>query len=214
MQQFEQPWPASIGDDGKPLQRPRVVIASRPPRRRGILNELDLIQHLTSKWDVNVTVTNFRMGLAGAIALMQETDVLLGMHGAGTLCIYTLDTGFHGAHDSALCWAAAMQDGFTKQPTLSKSAYMSLLNTPSADSSSSIVLAGLTNAFWLKKGAVMLQLLPYAWEVYPGQLIRSCLSADIPSAFQGHYLQVGCMRVQLAVPAMRIMATLACMHIV
>ena len=84
-QTFEQPWPASIGDAGVVLKRPRVTIASRPPNRRAILNENEIVSHLTNNWDVNVTVTNFRMSLASAIALMQETDVLLGMHGAGAI---------------------------------------------------------------------------------------------------------------------------------
>ena len=42
----------------------------------------------------------------------------------------------------------------------------------------------------MKSGGVLVQLLPYGWEVYPGQLIRSCISADIPLATRGHYLQV------------------------
>lgn len=42
----------------------------------------------------------------------------------------------------------------------------------------------------MKDGGVLLQLLPYGWEVYPGQLIRSCISADIPLALHGYYLQV------------------------
>ena len=37
---------------------------------------------------------------------------------------------------------------------------------------------------------MLLQLVPYGWEVHPGQLIRSSLSHDIPLAVGGHYLQV------------------------
>ena len=50
--------------------------------------------------------------------------------------------------------------------------------------------AGLTNAFWMRPGSVLLQLVPYGWEVHHGQLIRSSLSQDIPLAVGGHYLQV------------------------
>ena len=38
---------------------------------------------LLQAWDVNVTLTTFAMPLRDAITLMQETDVLIGMHGAG-----------------------------------------------------------------------------------------------------------------------------------
>ena len=51
--------------------------------------------------------------------------------------------------------------------------------------------AGLTHALWMKSGGVLVQMLPYGWEVHPGQLIRSCYSADIPLSLKGHYLQAG-----------------------
>lgn len=41
------------------------------------------MDYLVNNWDVNVTVTKFDGGLAASIALMQETDVLVGVHGAG-----------------------------------------------------------------------------------------------------------------------------------
>ena len=50
--------------------------------------------------------------------------------------------------------------------------------------------AGLTNSFWLKAGAVVLQLVPYGWELQPGQLMRSVFSADLGPAIGGHYRQV------------------------
>ena len=37
---------------------------------------------------------------------------------------------------------------------------------------------------------MLLQLVPYGWEVHPGQLIRSGLSQDIALALGGHYFQV------------------------
>ena len=76
-------WPGSVGDTGASHKRPRVVVASRPLHSRGILNEADMVDYLLKNWDVNVTVTKFNMGLAGSLTLMQETDVLIGMHGAG-----------------------------------------------------------------------------------------------------------------------------------
>lgn len=59
------------------------MLASRSPIRRGILNEAEIVDYLVNNWDVNVTVTKFDGGLAASIALMQETDVLVGVHGAG-----------------------------------------------------------------------------------------------------------------------------------
>lgn len=50
--------------------------------------------------------------------------------------------------------------------------------------------AGMTNSLWMKEGGVLLQMLPYGWEIRPGELIRSCISADMPLASHGHYLQV------------------------
>ena len=52
-------------------------------RRRAVLNEQEIVDTLLQGWDVNVTVTTFAMPLRDAITLMQETDVLIGMHGAG-----------------------------------------------------------------------------------------------------------------------------------
>ena len=52
-------------------------------RRRAVLNEQEIVDTLLQGWDVNVTVTSFAMPLRDAITLMQETDVLIGMHGAG-----------------------------------------------------------------------------------------------------------------------------------
>ena len=50
--------------------------------------------------------------------------------------------------------------------------------------------AGLTNSFWLPEGAVVLQLIPYGWELKPGELIRSVFSADLAPAIGGYYRQV------------------------
>lgn len=77
------PWPETIGDTGAGYDRPRVVIAARPILDRGIMNEPHIIAYLTNNWDVNVTVSWFDAGLADTLSLMQETDVLIGMHGAG-----------------------------------------------------------------------------------------------------------------------------------
>ncbi len=38
---------------------------------------------VSCSYDCNVTVTDFRMPLSGAMQLMKHTDLLLGMHGAG-----------------------------------------------------------------------------------------------------------------------------------
>ena len=51
-----------------------------------MLNEQEVVDALLQAWDVNVSVTTFAMPLRDAITLMQETDVLIGMHGAGKPC--------------------------------------------------------------------------------------------------------------------------------
>ena len=68
-----------------------MVIATRPKNRREVLNEQEIVDYLVDNYDVNVTVTKFGDGLAAAIALMQDTDVIIGVHGAGMsplLCLF------------------------------------------------------------------------------------------------------------------------------
>ena len=44
-----------------------------------------MTEAVTCRWDVEVVNTTFGMPLREAISLMQETDLLIGMHGAGRL---------------------------------------------------------------------------------------------------------------------------------
>lgn len=50
--------------------------------------------------------------------------------------------------------------------------------------------AGLTNALFMKEHGVLIQLLPYGWEIKPGQVIRAAFNQDYAMLKQGHYLQV------------------------
>ena len=50
--------------------------------------------------------------------------------------------------------------------------------------------AGLTNAFWMRPGTVLMQLLPYGWLLPEGELIRTGLSRDMSLSLNGTYLQV------------------------
>ena len=50
--------------------------------------------------------------------------------------------------------------------------------------------AGLTNAFWMRPGTVMMQLLPYGWLLPSGDNIRTGLSHDMSLSLNGTYLQV------------------------
>ena len=61
---------------------------------------------------------------------------------------------------------------------------------PKHRKSASCGCAGLTNAFWMRPGTVMMQLLPYGWQLPTGQLIRTGLSRDMSLALNGTYLQV------------------------
>ncbi|KAK9817099.1 hypothetical protein WJX72_009545 [[Myrmecia] bisecta] len=63
-------------------QRPRVTLASRT-HSRGIMNEPEIISWINARYDVNVTITEFRLTPYEAMELMQHTDVFIGMHGAG-----------------------------------------------------------------------------------------------------------------------------------
>lgn len=65
-------------------QLPQVTYVSRPPPdSRAILNEPDLVAFIEAHWPVNVVTTNFNVSMWDAIELMQRTDVLIGVHGAG-----------------------------------------------------------------------------------------------------------------------------------
>ena len=59
--------------------------------RRAILNEQELLQSITDAWDVEVVNTTFHMPLRDAISLMADTDILIGMHGAGGFCCSFMD---------------------------------------------------------------------------------------------------------------------------
>lgn len=51
--------------------------------RRSVLNEADILEYILSRYNVTVRVTSFEEPLVEIIHLMDSTDVLLGMHGAG-----------------------------------------------------------------------------------------------------------------------------------
>ncbi|KAK9803772.1 hypothetical protein WJX73_005275 [Symbiochloris irregularis] len=82
---LERNMPLAPHDYGSQTKRPRVVIATRPTDRRQVLNEDEIITYLRDNWDVHVMVEGFRDGLGAAFSLMQDTDVIIGVHGAGLM---------------------------------------------------------------------------------------------------------------------------------
>ena len=74
--------------------------------RRAIINEQELLQSITDAWDVEVVNTTFHMPLRDAISLMAETDILIGMHGAGSFCCSFLAPGDGHCHQPAHAAAA------------------------------------------------------------------------------------------------------------
>ena len=50
---------------------------------RCVLNEADVLEYLLSRYNVTVRVTAFSEPLLEVLNLMNSTDVLIGMHGAG-----------------------------------------------------------------------------------------------------------------------------------
>ena len=124
------PWTAG-------LKQPACLL-TLPGCRRAVLNEAELLDYIRAEWDVDVVSTTFGGPLREAITLMQNTEVLVGMHGAG-----------------------------------------------------------LTNTFWMRPGAVMVQLFPYGWQLENGDIIRTGLSRDMPLALNGSYFQV-CMQLSVA----------------
>jgi hypothetical protein len=53
----------------------------------GVLNEIDILRYVLSKYDVVLKVTTFQEPLLETMDLLSSSDVLLGMHGAdGPIC--------------------------------------------------------------------------------------------------------------------------------
>ena len=50
---------------------------------RGIENEAEVVAMIEASYDVNVTVVNFGGPLRDAMVIVRQTDLLVGMHGAG-----------------------------------------------------------------------------------------------------------------------------------
>ena len=50
---------------------------------RGVTNEDEVVKFIEATYDVNITVVNFGGPVEDAMNLMQQTDLLIGMHGAG-----------------------------------------------------------------------------------------------------------------------------------
>jgi hypothetical protein len=48
------------------------------------------VRFIKANWEVDVTVTDFSGRLFDTVDLMQRSDVLLGMHGAGMTNVYFL----------------------------------------------------------------------------------------------------------------------------
>lgn len=67
------------------LERPRPVVAymSRNFFSRGVLNEHDILRYILANYNVTLRVTTFEEPLLEAMELLQHSDVVIGMHGAG-----------------------------------------------------------------------------------------------------------------------------------
>ena len=173
--------------------------------RRAVLNEAQLLSHISSAWDVDVVRTNFNMPLREAITLMQASDVLVGMHGAGRQ--YSLGSclclGVQCWKCSAVCrycaWVALDKSLLVctaSHTACSSLADMGCLSVLVPRYSCELHVAhpdcahtGLTNTFWMRPGAVMVQLFPYGWQLDSGEIIRTGLSRDMPLSLNGSYFQ-------------------------
>ncbi|KAL4441531.1 hypothetical protein ABPG77_002035 [Micractinium sp. CCAP 211/92] len=63
--------------------RPVVTYMSRNFFSRGVLNEHDVLRYILAKYNVTLRVTTFEEPLLESMELLQHTDVMIGMHGAG-----------------------------------------------------------------------------------------------------------------------------------
>ena len=54
-----------------------------------MVNEQEVLDFIAAKFDVNVTRIIFGGRMEEAMAIMQQTDMLIGMHGAGA-CLSVL----------------------------------------------------------------------------------------------------------------------------
>ena len=57
---------------------------------RGMVNEEEVLGFIAANFDVNVTRIMFGGRMEEAMSVMQQTDMLIGLHGAGT-CLQTLN---------------------------------------------------------------------------------------------------------------------------
>ncbi|GAB4816509.1 hypothetical protein N2152v2_003555 [Parachlorella kessleri] len=68
-----------------PLEAPRPVVTymMRNFFSRRVLNDHDILRYVLERYNVTLRVTTFEEPLLEVLNLMQHTDVLIGMHGAG-----------------------------------------------------------------------------------------------------------------------------------
>jgi hypothetical protein len=72
-------------DNGFVTEKPRPVVTYmwRSTFKRSVLNAHDIVTYILSRYNVTLHVTTFEEPSLEAMELMAQTDVLVGMHGAG-----------------------------------------------------------------------------------------------------------------------------------
>ena len=76
--------------------RPVVTLMRRNSLRRCILNEADIVEYITSLYNVTLRVTMFDEPLHEVMALLKRTDVMIGMHSGGWTNAFFLKPGAAG----------------------------------------------------------------------------------------------------------------------
>jgi hypothetical protein len=75
-------WPSSsLNNYG--TSKPVVTYIWRSTLNRCVVNEADILEWILSRYDVTVRVTTFEEPFLETMDLMNSTDILIGMHGAG-----------------------------------------------------------------------------------------------------------------------------------
>jgi hypothetical protein len=66
-----------------PGPRPVVTFMWRRDYKRCVINEADVLEYILARYNVTVRITTFKEPMLEIMRLMNSTDLLIGMHGAG-----------------------------------------------------------------------------------------------------------------------------------
>ena len=94
-----------------PPERPVVTFMWRSILRRCAINEADILEYLLSRYDITVRVTTFQEPFLEIMDLMNKTDVLMGVHGAGWTNAIFLKHGAAGLQILPYGWIIEKEDG-------------------------------------------------------------------------------------------------------